>query len=320
MFNFFLALGVSFLVTGFVYADNPSVTPASASSIPLAPQLSDQEIDELLIKGEAELRKIKVTHVRQERKAHVKSTEEAYQEAVSLYHQQRPQKARVVFAHVQDSMVDYKSTESFLRVIDNRNVLKAKESMRQLSALQEGTLVIGLAQRASKLYQQAADLGDDEESLLLRKKLSQINELMQNLKEEKEKELPAIKAQVAAQQQLAQLTDRADLMDQEVSKLIKAGNYAEAKKRYEAFESSMENELKEIRASVAAKVGIAQTPGPALKEKGYKQQEEAVYRLGIDLYNKKEYGEARVIFNALAKHGDNRAQPYLKKINRILRD
>jgi len=175
-------------------ADAPDLLKeASSSKAPikpvdknLAPQFTDQQIDELLKEGEVGLRKIKAAHVREERIEHALVTEEKYQKALALYRQNRPNKAREVFVSVQDSIVAYKSTDSYVKLIDNRNIQKLRAAMRRVRKLEENSLVISLSQKATSLYHQADNLGDSPEVAELRNNLEKLVTLMKNLKQEKE--------------------------------------------------------------------------------------------------------------------------------------
>ncbi len=317
LLTIFICYGCAFSA----YAENQSVKQVDNDR---APQLSEQQINEMLTKGEVVLRKIKTQHVRQERIEHALDTEKKYQEALDLYHQKRSKKAKEVLAYVEDSIVDYKSTESLLRYIDNHSLLKFKIEMRKVKQIEESSIVFSLAQRASSLYQQAEGLGDYEETVVVKDKLAKVDGFLQNLKEEKEKTAKEAIVELYTQQQLDQIVQKADNLDQEASQIVKAGNYKLAKMKLDRFKEIMTQDLGSLIKIVNYKgtegsLSKRKTRKSALlKDKGYQRQAEFVFRQGVDLYKKRKYAEAGAIFSQLAFEGDERSKVYLMKINYLI--
>ena len=112
------------------------------------------------------------------------------------------------------------------------------------------------------------------------------------------------------------MANEADNFDQEVSKLVAAKDYVAAKKKYEEFQQAMADELVRVKQNMARENRIKnaeKTQDNLFKEKGYRVQEEALFRQGIDLYKTKQYLEAKSIFDELASQGDERAKGLFKK-------
>lgn len=309
------------------YASDQTSAPVAQNTVPTgAPaqfpddggliKLNSQDMENIFKGEELLLKKIKDEHIRQERKQHVQITEKVYQEAKSLYHHKRRAKARQVFAKVEDSMADYKMTNSYLRSIDNRAVEQLRQRMRRIREMQGTQLVINLAQRASTIYERTAALGDDASTASVRDKLSKVKEVLEKLKQEK----LAAARQIAEQTQLDQIAQQADNFDQEVYNLANAKDYTAAKKEYDEFQAAMMNELVKLKHNLihGNRQAHAMSQDELLKEKGYRVQVEAVFRQGVDLYRRKQYHEAKSIFEQLAYQGDGRAKAYLKKIERLL--
>jgi len=198
------------------------------------------DFEKVLLAQEAILRKLKTHHLHKERKQHVRNTEKVYQEALTLYHHKRPEPARKVLAKVEDSMADYKSTDNLLKVIDDRSIERLKRKMYRFREVRAAQMELKLAQKATGIYQQAEYLGNDKNTIVVRKKLSKLVGTFQQMSN-----------QVYIQQQLDKIAQEASDFDQEVYKLTQSSDYPAAKKKYEEFQQTMLNDLTKVKQNLA---------------------------------------------------------------------
>ena len=177
------------------------------------------------------MRKLKEQHLSKERKQHFQDTQKAYQVALSLYHQQKLSLARDAFRKVEDLMADFRSTDTFLKGIENRSVEELKQKMSRVMGIKVIQLEVKLAEEDLRLYQQSAWLDEDKNSDV-KKKLSGLIE--------KYRQAPD---QEYIQRQLDQIALEAGNFDQKIFQLNQSGDYPAAKKEYEEFQQAMINEL-----------------------------------------------------------------------------
>jgi len=296
-------------------------TPVQDSERTAVFHLNDQEMENILEKGESDLKKIKVTVRHQEQKRHVQNTEKSYQKAVVLYRQKRKAQSRQTLVNVEDSMAEYKATLKYIRMIDDQAVQKFKLEERRVKQIKEGPVAINLSKEASKLYAQTVYLGEDKDMVALRKKLAKVAELMKELKQKKENKSEKAAVELDTQQGLDQIAQKADRFDQEVAKLIQAGDYTGARAKYNEFQNTMTDELKNVRASVVSRKVVfdgEKNKGGVLEENGYKRLEGDYFRHGIELYRARNYQAARIIFSELARNGNGRARAYMEKTDRLI--
>ena len=319
--NLLLSVSISFLISTPAFSSVPSQDMDKTAVI----HLSDQDIEKILDAGEAGLKKVKVVHRQQEQKQHAQSTEKAYQDALLLYRHKRSALARDALVNVEDSIADYKATHRILRLIDNQSLQKLKLEEHRIKEIQTVPLVIGFSQEASMLYQRASDLGDDQDFVVLRKKMIKVIQALKELKQKQEKMSNRAATELDTQNQVDRISEKADNFDQEVAKLIKAKNYAAAQAKFDEFQNAMAYDLKNVKSAVKSRGGW---PGhrPEKKasrvfdENGYKRLENNFFRQGITLYRTKNYEAAWIIFNELAYQGNREAQAYLRKTTRLIQE
>ncbi len=213
--------------------------------------LNSQEVDKLIKEGEVTLRKIKVEHVHRERKQHVRKTQREYEEALNLYRQRRISLAKEALSNVEDSMADYKSTDVFLRNIYQRTLERLKRKMRMIRMVNHPELVDNLAQEAVRLQQQTEALGEDKNTAVLKKKLTTLRQVMEKLKQKKMAASQKAVKELAVQEQLDRIDQKADNFDREIFKLTQSKNYPEAKKKYADFRRAMIDELVVLKQTMA---------------------------------------------------------------------
>jgi hypothetical protein len=235
------------------------VSPKPASPAPVKPtpvakdqavNYNSQDWEKYFQAQEDVLRKIKVEHVRQERKQHVQVTEKAYQQAVSLYQQQRVTMAKEALGNVEDLMADYKSTGTYLRSIYKRDFEKLKRKMHAIKRIDDPQLVVNLARQAAGLYNQVADLGNDKDTAVIREKLGNLKVFMEKLERQKVAASKQATKQLTIQQQLDRIDQKADAFDQEIFKLTQAKNYSAAKKKYGEFRRAMIDGLAKLKQTM----------------------------------------------------------------------
>ena len=198
------------------------------------------DFEKELLAQEAILKKLKVKHLHKERKQHVRNTEKVYEQAISLYRHKRSGPARKVLAKVEDSMADYKSTDNLLKVIDERSIEKLKRKMHRLRELRATKMEIKLTEKATGLYQRATYLGEDRNTMEVRKKLATLVGTFHQMSN-----------QVYVQQQLDKIAQEANDFDQQVYKLTQSSDYPAAKRKYEEFQQAMLNDLTRVKQSMA---------------------------------------------------------------------
>jgi len=325
------------LFYSLVYALNARAQdPSSATAAAASPAISAQGIDKspvyqmdardmekIMQKGEAVLKKVKVVHRHQEQKKHIQKTEKAYQEALRLYRQKRSALAREALVKVEDFMADYKSTDRVLKHIQNQSVKKLHLEMRRIKQIQKVPVVNAFSQEASLLYQQAANLGDEEKFVTLRNKMARVMQVLTDLRHKEERKAKQAMVELDAQRQLDNIAQKADHFDQDVSRSIKEGNYAAAQAKFDEFQDTMAEELNNVKASLEVRGVLNDTvkkKGGVFDESGYRHLEEKFFRQGIELYRSKNYAAARIIFNELAYQGNKRAKAYLEKTDRLIEE
>jgi hypothetical protein len=335
IFSLFLSLLLYYPAGAFIaYADDQPLTPIASPPTSSSTStegsddgpvfhLSDQDMEKILKAGESTLKELKVEHRVQEQKQHVQSTEKTYDEGVSLYYQKRPAKAKEVLSNVEDSIADYKSTNKTLTLIDDQSAQKLRLEMNRTKQVQETPVVSDLSQKAMYLYQRTANLGDDKNIVILRDKIAKVAEVLKGLRQEKEKNLGQVTVEAYTQQQFDQIVQKADGFDQEIAKLVRAGNYAAAKEKFNEFQNTMADDLEKVKKSVSSQEeadNLEKNGSAVFNENGYKHVESDLLRQGIDLYRTRDYEEARIIFNELAYEGNRQAKAYLKKTDSLIKE
>ena len=206
----------------------------------LTPIPTDQEMENILKTQEALLRKIELGHQLKERVVHKQNTQQVYQKAIVLYKQQRLEPAKVEFNKVEDAMADYKMTNTYLRLVDNKSIQELKTKMHRIREINRTQLAISLADNASVVYKEASYLGNDKSSVVVKKKLARLIGTFRQLSE-----------QVFVQKQLDKIAQEANSYDQEIFKLTQAKNYLAAKKKYAEFQQAMIDDLARVKESTA---------------------------------------------------------------------
>ncbi len=333
--SFFILLAALFYSPFFVFAQsqapapivgNPMPSSASMQSPDNGPafDLSSQDMEKLLKAGEKTLRKVVVKHIYKERKQHVRNTEKAYREAVSLYRQQRLRQARDAFSNVEDAIADYKSTNSILNYIDNQSIQKLKQEMRKIRQIEEVPVVISLSVKAEDLYRDTADLGDDKKMIILRNKLLRVAQVLKALRLQKENKSKQLAVELDRQKRADDMAEKADRFDQEVARLVKARKYGAAKAKFNEFQTAMAGDLGTLKASVTAQREAVNAKNKrrsdVLNRGTYQRLEQNFFRQGIDLYKMKNYEAARIIFSELAYQGNAAAKAYLKKTDHVIEE
>ncbi len=194
------------------------------------------DFEKVLEAQEAVLKKLKVRHVHKERKQHVRKTEKIYEEAINLYHHKRSGPARKVLAKVEDEIADYRSTDTLAKVIDNRSIQKLKKQMHRLKEIRATKMEISLTEKATGLFQKAQYLGEDQNTMEVRKKLAKLVGTFHQMSQ-----------QVYVQQQLDKIAQEANDFDQKVFQLTQSKDYPAAKKKYEEFQQAMLNDLTRVK-------------------------------------------------------------------------
>jgi len=233
-----LAVLFCFLSGAFpAYADSqPANLPLSGG--PMV-NLNSDNMEKLLKAEEAFLKRVKMNHVRQERKLHQFETKEAYQEAIGLYHLQRPDQAKEIFSQVKTLSPYYKSTDVFLKTLDNQvdNKVIPESAVSQQST--NSQMAIDLAREASMLYRQAVDLGDNPDTVIVKNKLNKLRNVFQDNSQN-----------AYIHKQLKRIIKEADQYDQEIFRLTQEGKYLDAQQKMIDFQQVMIDEFRAIKENI----------------------------------------------------------------------
>jgi hypothetical protein len=160
----------------------------------------------------------------------VLKVQEVYLRKIKEEHQRKERKQ-----HAEDGEEEYRTLQK-LR-------LERSETMQ----VEGMPVIIDLAQRAVDLYQQTAGLGNDRDTVALRKKLANLAQVLQRLKQEDERTVPGLKVKLSLDQQLSAINQKAYKLNQEVLILANAGDYAGAKKKFNEFEETMRIDLSNLK-------------------------------------------------------------------------
>jgi len=240
MQKIFLLFVAAFLCSPFgifiSYADNQPSTPVAGN--PMI-NLNEQDIDKLFKAEEVALKKLKVEHMYQERKQHAQNTDYAYHEAVVLYQQKRLGQAKEVLGNVEDLMPYYKSTDALLKSIDHQRTEELKPKPSSNKPVENPQEVISLEKKATTLYRQAANLGDNENTAGVKKKITRLMESFQQMSQK-----------IYIQAQLKRIAQEADKYQQEIFRLTQLKDYSEAKRKYADFQQTMIDELSRIKQTI----------------------------------------------------------------------
>lgn len=220
----------------FSYAQSQSSAPVAENS---TKEIYGQDMEKLLKAQEDILRKIKREHVHQERKAHIQDTDYAYHEGQVLYRLQRPGQAREIFSNVENLTPGYKSTDAYLRKIDAQSAEGLQLKLPSIDQAQNPQREINLAQEASILYHQAANLGNNSNTVKVKKKLTKLMNLQEKSK------------QAYIQRQLDKMAQVADNYEKEIFKLTQAKDYSGARRKYLESQQFMIDELMRIKQTIA---------------------------------------------------------------------
>lgn len=197
-----------------------------------------------------------------------------YQPAVALFNKKRMDEAWEKFNEIEKIIPNYKSTHSYMDRILKDHPEKAKQLKEQ--EIQETQLLTDLVTRSARLYGQISELANDKNTVVAKKKLAKVEEVLNNLKQEKErtlkqihegeerkqqKEQAKIKAleeqqrrekQAQRQQQLTDIAQKAADINDEILKLVQAKDYTRAKAKFDELERTMAD-LRSVKESTSQK-------------------------------------------------------------------
>jgi len=230
----------------------PSISAQDTDSV-VNIDLNSPELEANIKEGEINLKKISAQQVQQEQKQRLVHTQQAYQDAVVLYRQQRPGPAKDALGDVEDLMEGYKSTDVFLKNIDEQAAERSRRRMQRIRLMADPQLINNLAQEAADMYQQAAVLGGDKYTASVKKKLIRLRQAMEKLKRERSTVSPKAAKQLYIQQQLDQMGQKAEDFDLKIFKLTKALNYSEARKKYIEFQGAMIDDLERLKQIIESR-------------------------------------------------------------------
>jgi len=245
IFLFFLAITLYSPVCAFTLTPPSASAQVSDSDILIDP--NSPEMEQIIKEGEITLKKVRTQQVRQEQKQRLEQTQQTYQEAVTLYRQQRRGPAKDVLGNVEDLMTGYKSTDALLKNIDDQSAEESRRRMQRTRLLEDPQELASLAQQAEDMYQQAAGLKGDRHTALVRKKLWKLKETMEKLKQERSMVSPKVARQLYIQQQKDLIAQKAEKFDLIIFRLTKSKNYSEARKKYLEFQGQMIDDLERLR-------------------------------------------------------------------------
>lgn len=302
-----------FLASSCVFFAHAEVlpSPAPAKMINQGGQVvvDSRETDAIFKYEEDLLRKAIAQEVKQKRKQHAKNTQQTYREAVNLYRQQRFSLAREILGTVQDSMADYKATESYLKDMDTKSLEKLKEKVHRSRILQDPQPLIDLVQKSSELYEKAEGLQDNRNTAIVPEKINKLKAVLEHLNEERMAIPPKKIRELYIQELSDEIHDEAEKYDLEIYRLTQAKDYAGAQKKFDEFQETMIDKLAELKETIARSKRVIDIPGIPQG----KPFEQAVF-----LYKNKRYREAKGIFDALALQGDGRARAYSIKLDMLI--
>ena len=260
--------------------------------------------------------------------------EQTYDEAVISLRSRKFDEARSKFAQIESSAPNYKATRQYLAHIeDDRKKAEAeaaqertREEAKRLKEMQAKQQAQEKAHRAAEEERQRKFVETQNEQVQsLAQKAYLLNEDI--LRASKQSDFETAKAKFTELGQVLESlqTVKRSMMDQQQKAALL---------RKQEEHSAKAEELRRSRAMASlpgpgkgfAPIGIrsalAADPPPladpsvdVLKQKEVRRYQEEDFRHGVELYNKKRYSPAKIVFEGLAAQGDRRAQAYLKKID-----
>ncbi len=290
----------------------------------------EQEKQKALIQMRENEQRRHQQELKEKDKFRLQQAQQAYDEAINLLRTKDFDGAKKKFLEVETIQPNFKSTHDYLS-----NINQNRDKVQQ-EAFAEKT--------------REDERKSEEEREKVREQEIQKN--AQDQQQHKEK-------QIQERQQLAQIARQAANINDDILKSIKAKDYLGAKAKFDELETTMENlkDLKEIMSHEKEEENLAKLQAKQqqqmeqekqrilkekhlfgdskqgsrqetwqakeaqlFKEKENRRQREIIFRQGLDLYRAKKYPAAKIIFADLASQGDSRANPYLKKIDRLIHE
>lgn len=249
-----------------------------------------------------------------------------YEEGVMLVSSREFNKAKRKFLEVESILPDYKATRRYLKHIDEDQRRMQEEALAEKSKDDERRLkeeqarkrqeeerarklrISQLQDRSNELAREAASVNDDILKLTVAKNYLQAKEKFDKL-EEIMAELKRTKELIANER------DSAELIKEQAKELEASRKQSEAVMR----EKRLENRQLEEDARYKKQQEQDERAAQAFKLKENKQQRDVMFRQGLELFKRKKYNEAKIIFTELEAKSDPRAASYLKKIEQYVK-
>ncbi|MEI6437251.1 MAG: hypothetical protein WCO69_00705 [Candidatus Omnitrophota bacterium] len=323
-----------------VIAAGVAVFPQEGYAAPEPTAFNPNEVnmDVIIRNHEAELKKVKKEYSRDRKIFYAIETEDEYQKALELYHQQRMDEALAVFYNVRDHQADYKLTNLHIQTILEEAARKKEHDALEQKRIRVGRLLLerkkvklaedirveaGMIEKYSQLYRKIGEAKDDLVSEGINRNIKRVYENLQDMKLKKEGSVKRIDLELCVLENYIRITAKAEAYNREVFRLLREKEYAAANKQFAEFQRAMLVEVKKFNAAVDRKKEgssvVYGRKGALSRDPGYLAQEKVVFAQGVALFKSGQYGEARTIFIQLASQGNAYAEEYIRKIDRLCR-
>lgn len=305
--------------------------------------------EELLRQIRAEEERARQKELKERQEAALARTAQEYDEAIMLLRNKAFEDAKAKFQEIEGNSPNFRATRQYLSRIDQdrrraeqeaaaerthaeekhakeleekRRVEEAarkaaeEERLRKLKQAQEEE-ISGLADKAAILNDDILRATQQRDFKAAKEKFADLEKVLASLrsvKDSMEDDQHRRERQRAEQAALQAQAEAAPKRAQEIPKAreVKTGHERSSDEAGDIGRAGQERARKlEVQNERNALV---------LKDREARRNLEEVYRHGVELYGRKKYSAAKLVFDDLAAHGDRRAAAYARKIEHIVQE
>lgn len=265
-------------------------------------------------------KRARAQQLKEEREAARAKIEVSYDEAIMLLRNGKFDEAKAKFMSIESVSPNYKATRRYLSHIDDDRKKAEQDAAHERTLAEQRHLKeTQEKERAQELVRQAAE-----------------EERQRKLRETQDQEVES-------------LAQKAFILNEEILLASKQGDFKTAKAKFaelggvlqslqdlkiammgaeekaELLRKQRDQSFKDEQARRARASGL-ETPASknegkgveVLKQQEVREHQEENFKHGVDLYSRKKYSAAKIVFEDLAARNDRRAKVYLAKVNRIM--